>query len=190
MVRTLTCRRTVTYMDSTDSVLIRDQLLSVLLAARDTVRLPLSCQIASNLMDMQTACLLTFVTYFMAIYPDIAKRLRSEVLEHCGAQGAPTYEQIRNMKYSTFLVTFSLTALICILSASRHQRGPPSLPPCASECERDASRTLYIACLGFFVCEPRSSTLLHARLHDYNVSTAAHATQPSTLGPRRRRLRP
>lgn len=50
----------------------------------------------------QTACLLTFVTYFMAIYPDMARKLRAEVLEHCGARGAPTYENIRDMKYSTF----------------------------------------------------------------------------------------
>ncbi|KAJ7479871.1 cytochrome P450 monooxygenase CYP63 [Mycena latifolia] len=69
--------------DSTDDpVLIRDQLLSVLLASRDT-----------------TACLLTFVTYFMAIYPDMARKLRAEVLSHCGPHGAPTYENIRDMKY-------------------------------------------------------------------------------------------
>ncbi|KAJ7641311.1 cytochrome P450 monooxygenase CYP63 [Roridomyces roridus] len=69
--------------DSTDDyVLIRDQLLSVLLAARDT-----------------TACLLTFVVYFMAIYPDVATRLRAEVLEHCGPRGFPSYENIKNMKY-------------------------------------------------------------------------------------------
>ncbi|KAK7018487.1 cytochrome P450 monooxygenase CYP63 [Favolaschia claudopus] len=69
--------------DSTDDhVLIRDQLLSVLLASRDT-----------------TACLLTFVTYFMAIYPDMARKLRAEVLEHCGPHGAPTYENIRDMRY-------------------------------------------------------------------------------------------
>ncbi|KAJ6629919.1 cytochrome P450 monooxygenase CYP63 [Mycena sp. CBHHK59/15] len=69
--------------DSTDDpVLIRDQLLSVLLASRDT-----------------TACLLTFVTYFMAIYPEVAKKLRAEVLDHCGLHGSPNYEQIKNMKY-------------------------------------------------------------------------------------------
>ncbi|KAJ7058564.1 cytochrome P450 monooxygenase CYP63 [Mycena amicta] len=69
--------------DSTDdSVLIRDQLLSVLLASRDT-----------------TACLLTFVVYFIAIYPDVGRKLRAEVLEHCGLHNTPTHENIRNMKY-------------------------------------------------------------------------------------------
>ncbi|CAK5276731.1 unnamed protein product [Mycena citricolor] len=69
--------------DSTDDTsLIRDQLLNILLASRDT-----------------TACLLTFVTYFMAIYPDVAKKLRAEVLEHCGPQQSPTYQNVREMKY-------------------------------------------------------------------------------------------
>ncbi|KIK65139.1 hypothetical protein GYMLUDRAFT_39531 [Collybiopsis luxurians FD-317 M1] len=65
-----------------DPVIIRDQLLSLLLASRDT-----------------TACLLTYVTYFMAIYPEVAKRLRAEVLEHCGPSGELSYEQLRNLRY-------------------------------------------------------------------------------------------
>lgn len=70
--------------DSTeDAVLIRDQLLSMLLASRDT-----------------TACLLTFVVYFMALHPEVAQKLRAEVLEHCGLDGAPTVDRIRNLKYS------------------------------------------------------------------------------------------
>jgi cytochrome P450 len=39
----------------------------------------------------------------MAIYPDMARKLRAEVLEHCGLHGAPTYDSIRNMKYSMFM---------------------------------------------------------------------------------------
>ncbi|KAF9078274.1 cytochrome P450 monooxygenase CYP63 [Rhodocollybia butyracea] len=49
--------------------------------------------------DDTTACLLTYVTYFMAIYPEITTRLRAEVLAHCGPSGSITYEQLRNMKY-------------------------------------------------------------------------------------------
>ncbi|KAF8646030.1 hypothetical protein AX16_007455 [Volvariella volvacea WC 439] len=65
-----------------DPVLIRDQLLSMLLASRDT-----------------TATVLTYVTYFMALYPDVTKRLRDEVISAVGTQTAPTYEQLRSMKY-------------------------------------------------------------------------------------------
>ncbi|GAW02064.1 cytochrome P450 monooxygenase CYP63 [Lentinula edodes] len=74
-----------------DPIIIRDQLLSLLLAARDT-----------------TACLLTYVTYFMAIYPEITKRLRSEVLEHCGTSGSVTYEQLRNLKYMRAVINETL----------------------------------------------------------------------------------
>ncbi|KAG6853804.1 hypothetical protein C0991_001254 [Blastosporella zonata] len=70
-------------VDSTsDPILIRDQLLSMLLASRDT-----------------TACLLTFLTYLMATHPHVAERLRAEVLEHCGSENPPTYDQIRGLKY-------------------------------------------------------------------------------------------
>lgn len=68
---------------STEDVgLIRDELLSILLASRDT-----------------TACLLTFVTYMMAMYPDVGKRMREEVIETHGLDKMPTYESIRNLKY-------------------------------------------------------------------------------------------
>ncbi|KAE9397925.1 cytochrome P450 monooxygenase CYP63 [Gymnopus androsaceus JB14] len=74
-----------------DPIIIRDQLLSLLLASRDT-----------------TACLLTFVTYFMAIYPEVTKKLRAEVLEHCGSAGSITYEQLRNLKYMRAVINETL----------------------------------------------------------------------------------
>ena len=49
---------------------------------------------------MQTACLLTYVTYFMAIHPNVAQDMRAEVLDHFGAHGTPTYESLRNLKFS------------------------------------------------------------------------------------------
>ena len=49
---------------------------------------------------MQTACLLTYVTYFMAIHPNVAQEMRAEVLDHFGAHGTPTYESLRNLKFS------------------------------------------------------------------------------------------
>jgi hypothetical protein len=40
------------------------------------------------------------MVYFMALDPEITKKLREEVLKHCGPTDAPTIERIRNMKYS------------------------------------------------------------------------------------------
>ncbi|KIY51977.1 cytochrome P450 monooxygenase CYP63 [Fistulina hepatica ATCC 64428] len=69
--------------DSTDDpVIISDQLLSMLLAARDT-----------------TSCLITYATYFMALHPDVATELRHEVFEVCGASGTPSSAQLKAMPY-------------------------------------------------------------------------------------------
>lgn len=52
----------------------------------------------------QTACLLTYVTYFLALHPHVAQKLREEVLAVCG-YGTPTYESIKKLKYSKAFVT-------------------------------------------------------------------------------------
>jgi cytochrome P450 len=78
--------------DSTeDASLIRDQILNILLASRDT-----------------TASLLTYITYFLAIHPDVTKKLRAEVLEHCGTNGAPTYDNIRHLRYMRAVINETL----------------------------------------------------------------------------------
>ncbi|KAG6811218.1 hypothetical protein H0H92_008479 [Tricholoma furcatifolium] len=101
-------------VDSTsDPVLIRDQLLSMLLASRDT-----------------TACLLTFVTYIMAIHPEVAVRLRAEVLEHCGPDAAPTYDQIRGLKYMRAVINETLRLFPPVPLNVRESRSAPcALPP-------------------------------------------------------------
>ena len=60
------------------------QLFNILLAARDT-----------------TASLLTFVIYVLCLYPNVATKLRDEVLLYI-PRGAPTFEHIRRMKYCAF----------------------------------------------------------------------------------------
>ena len=51
------------------------------------------------MMKPQTAATPTFCTYLMAMYSDITKRLREEVLEKVGAARSPTYDDIRDMKF-------------------------------------------------------------------------------------------
>ena len=46
-----------------------------------------------------TAATLTFVIYFLSMYPDVMDRLRKEVLDKVGAGKRPTYDDIREMKY-------------------------------------------------------------------------------------------
>lgn len=56
--------------------------MSVLLAGRDT-----------------TAATLSWIMYEMAYVPDTWATLRAEVLKELGANGMPTYETLKNMKY-------------------------------------------------------------------------------------------
>ncbi|CEL62807.1 Cytochrome P450 52A13 OS=Debaryomyces hansenii GN=CYP52A13 PE=2 SV=1 [Rhizoctonia solani AG-1 IB] len=65
-----------------DKTLIMDELVNMLLAARDT-----------------TASLLTFTTYLLTQHSNVLQKLRGEVLERVGADAAPTYDHIKGMKY-------------------------------------------------------------------------------------------
>ena len=65
-----------------DRIVLRDQLVSTLLAGRDT-----------------TACTLSWLTYELAYHPEVYARLREEVLRHLGTDGRPTYEDLKSMKY-------------------------------------------------------------------------------------------
>ncbi|KAK0481275.1 cytochrome P450 [Armillaria novae-zelandiae] len=64
-----------------DTKVIQDELTNILVAGRDT-----------------TASLLTFAVYMMCEHPEMATRLRSEILEKVGTK-TPTYEDVRDMKY-------------------------------------------------------------------------------------------
>lgn len=67
---------------SKDPKVIRDQILSVLLAGRDT-----------------TAATMSWAIYEMSAYPQTWSRLRKEVLDALGTTGRPTYEILKDMKY-------------------------------------------------------------------------------------------
>lgn len=67
---------------SKDPKLIRDQVISVLLAGRDT-----------------TAATMSWVIYEMSNYPETWSKLRKEVLSVLGSHGTPTYETLKDMKY-------------------------------------------------------------------------------------------
>lgn len=69
-------------MLSLDPKDIKDEILNILIAGRDT-----------------TSCTLTFAVYALAEHSDVMERLRGEVLSVVGPSQRPTYEHIREMKY-------------------------------------------------------------------------------------------
>ncbi|KAF8556689.1 cytochrome P450 monooxygenase CYP63 [Imleria badia] len=125
--------------DSTDDVgMIRDQLLNILLAARDT-----------------TACLLTYVTYFLALHPNVTRKLREEVLDVCG-YSAPTYETIKKLKYMKAVIDETLR-LFPPVPLNQRQSRPISctLPPSDKTFSNTSDKPLYI---------PKSTTFFYSTL--------------------------
>ncbi|KAI3552608.1 cytochrome P450 [Colletotrichum abscissum] len=67
-----------------DPKVIRDQLVAILLAGRDT-----------------TAATLSWTLYELSRYPATYAKLRAEILTTLGPKRAPTYEDLKSMKYLT-----------------------------------------------------------------------------------------
>lgn len=67
---------------TTDEKMLRDQLVNTLLAGRDT-----------------TAATLSWLFYELAYHPEVYSTLRQEVHNTVGAEGKPSYEDLKNMKY-------------------------------------------------------------------------------------------
>lgn len=65
-----------------DPKMIRDQIIAILLAGRDT-----------------TAATLCWTYYEISKYPDIYNKLRQEILDVVGPTKKPTYDDLKNMKY-------------------------------------------------------------------------------------------
>jgi len=74
-----------------DAKEIRDQLMAVLIAGRDT-----------------TAATLSWTIYELANYPATYRKLRDEVLATVGPSRAPTYEDLKSMTYLTHTLNETL----------------------------------------------------------------------------------
>jgi hypothetical protein len=75
-----------------DRKVLRDQLVAVLLAGRDT-----------------TAGTLSWTFYELARAPEITRKLREEIIQQVGLHRAPTYDDLKSMKY--LQVRLSTTSL-------------------------------------------------------------------------------
>ncbi|KAK0184815.1 cytochrome P450 [Armillaria mellea] len=76
---------------SSDPIVIKDETLNILIAGHDT-----------------TASTLTFVVYFLSVYPDVCSRLREEILTRIGATRTPNFEDIKEMKYLRAVINETL----------------------------------------------------------------------------------
>ncbi|TFK35048.1 cytochrome P450 monooxygenase pc-2 [Crucibulum laeve] len=74
-----------------DPIILRDEIMSLLVAGRDT-----------------TASALTFTIYMLAEHPEILRRLREEILKTIGPTRRPTYEDFRDMKYLRAVINETL----------------------------------------------------------------------------------
>ncbi|KAL0953039.1 hypothetical protein HGRIS_007241 [Hohenbuehelia grisea] len=76
---------------TSDPVVLKDETLNIMLAGRDT-----------------TAATLTFIIYFLSMYPEVTTRLRREILDKVGSTRRPTYDDIRDMKYLRAVINETL----------------------------------------------------------------------------------
>lgn len=76
---------------SRDPKVVRDQIMAILLAGRDT-----------------TAATLSWCIYELSNYPEVYKRLRNEVLTVVGESRAPTYADLKNMTFLTHTLNETL----------------------------------------------------------------------------------
>ena len=74
-----------------DPKVIRDQLMAVLIAGRDT-----------------TAATLSWTIYELANYPHVYQKLRNEILSTVGPSKTPTYDDLKNMTYLTHTLNETL----------------------------------------------------------------------------------
>jgi cytochrome P450 len=74
-----------------DRKVLRDQLIAILLAGRDT-----------------TACTLSWTMYELSLQPDIVAKLRKEIVEKVGLERAPTYQDLKDMKYLQHILNETL----------------------------------------------------------------------------------
>jgi cytochrome P450 len=75
-----------------DRKVLRDQLVTVLLAGRDT-----------------TACTLSWLFYELSLQPTIVAKLRQEILNTVGTTEMPSYENLKSMKYMQVGQPFTFT---------------------------------------------------------------------------------
>lgn len=111
----MTVQRQYSYRDSfvlADPKVLRDEVLNILLAGRDT-----------------TTNTLSYGIYMLSKHPDVLKRLRQEVLETVGESRRPDFEDMRSMKYMRAFINGEGRSFLSFCEeADASSRNPASVP--------------------------------------------------------------
>ncbi|KAH6916347.1 cytochrome P450 [Coprinopsis sp. MPI-PUGE-AT-0042] len=116
---------------TSDHKLLRDETLNILLAGRDTVwpdSQPLASTVADHLLVLSCP---HFRAYFLAMRPEVMKKLREEILSQVGPSKAPTYDDVRTMKYLRAVINEHASPTACKLSRGTTTR-PNDVRTCAN----------------------------------------------------------
>ncbi|KAH8799628.1 cytochrome P450 [Flagelloscypha sp. PMI_526] len=97
--------------ETNDPKIIRDEVLNILIAGRDT-----------------TASTLSLIIYQLAQRPDIVVRLREEILDKVGPSREPTIEDFRDMKYLRAVCNETLRLYPVVPFNLKQTLGPQILP--------------------------------------------------------------
>lgn len=94
-----------------DPQVIRDQIVAILLAGRDT-----------------TAATLSWTFYQLAKYPEVYAKLRQETLDVVGTDRQPDYDDLKNMKYLNHTLNETLRLYPAVPFNVRYALSDTSLP--------------------------------------------------------------
>src|ERR1700733_15369149 len=98
-----------------DEKAVRDSVVSLLLAGRDTVRPHKVVIPHADLLHLQTASLLSFATYCLAMHPESTLKIREEIQEVLGSTDRPpTEEELKSMRYCMSVLSEMWS--ICLLT--------------------------------------------------------------------------
>ncbi|KIM77311.1 hypothetical protein PILCRDRAFT_825474 [Piloderma croceum F 1598] len=95
-----------------DYKLLRDETVNILIAGRDT-----------------TASLLTSAIYCLSQHPEVAEKLRKEIINKVGLARSPTYEDIKDMKYTRSVLNETLRLFPPVPFNVRETTRPTTWPP-------------------------------------------------------------
>jgi cytochrome P450 len=114
--------------ETEDLEILRDAIMNLLVAGRDTVSYCLlTCMevyLLNNSLSFfafgQTASTLTFVIYMLAEHPHVLARLREEVLQKVGPSKRPEYDDLKEMKYLRATINGTFVFLTRISLSLKH----------------------------------------------------------------------
>jgi cytochrome P450 len=140
---------------------LRDQLVAVLLAGRDT-----------------TAATLSWTFHELSKHPEVVSRLRREILERLGPHRPPTYDDLKNMRYLQHVMNETLRLYPAVPFNMRVSLTDTTLPRGGGSDGTQPVGVPKLTAIGY-------STLLLQRLPQIYVDQGEGFPDPRTFAPER-----